>query len=384
MDWSASAIQVFLFGIFGGLTAILAGIIGPTYDNLLVPELAPGALYPDPFGGASFLSGAVTFSVFLLGNVVDPAVALVGLAVALAYLGRSVFGRWAGAVEPLVARLVLAVVLANFTLPVAAALVDLGGAVYPIIAGWDQLGWEHWQNLAGYGEFEFSWDNGALAFVLTFVLFTLVLLLAMAVALRDATMAVLLVLLPAFTLLWPVPVLAPLARRGWLLFGELTFLPCVLIVPLELAVGSPSVILLVGYLTVAVGSPALVSLAGAQLTSIGFPSAGGAVSGATQRGLAVASQTGRGYLSPLGGGGAGAAKAGSSLASGVRGVVGSAGRTLGSAALPASVPLVASEFLGRGAAHLVSHLRSAQRGAPGRLDRFPRVPREPLPRGRHG
>lgn len=384
MDWSASAIQALLFGIFGGLTAILAAVLGPTYDNLLVPELAAGTLYPDPFGGASFLSGAVAFSVFLLGNVVDPAVALVGFGVALAYLGRSFFGRWAGAVEPLVARLVLAVVLANFTLPIAAALVDLGGSVYPLVAGWDKLGWEHWQNLAGYGELSFSWDNGALAFVLTFVLFTLVLLLATAVALRDATMAVLLVLLPAFTLLWPVPVLAPLARRGWLLFGELTFLPCVLVVPLELAVGAPSVLLLVGYLTVAVGSPALVSLAGAQLTSIGFPSAGAAVSGSTQRGLAVASQSGRGYLTPFGSTGGAASKGRAGAATGAGGVAGSAARAFGSAALPASIPLIASEFLGRGAAHLLSHLRPAHRAASGGRDRFPKVPREALPRGRHG
>jgi hypothetical protein len=367
MTLSVGAVQLLLFVLFAGLTAILAAIIGPTYDNIVVPELQPSALYPSPFGGPSFLAGAAAFSTFLLGNLVDPAIALVGFAVALAYLGRSFFGRWAGAAEPLVARLILAVVLANFTLPLAASLIDLGGAAYPIIDSWDKFGWEHWENLAGYGEVQFSWDNGALAFVITFALFTMVLLLAAAIALRNAMMGVLLVLLPVFTLLWPVPALAPLARRGWLLFGELTFLPCVLVIPLELAVGAPSVLLLLGYLTVAVGSPALISLAGAQLTSVGFPSAGGAVSGSFQRGLAVASQAGRSYLNPI--------AAGGEVAPALRSAAGGASRTLGSAAFPASIPLLAGEFLGRGASHLLSHLPQTAAAASGRSDRFPAVQR---------
>src|SRR5579871_744108 len=239
--------------MFAALTGVLAAILGPTYDNILVPSLAPAALYPTPFAAGTFLSAAAAFSTFVLGDTVPRP-------------------------EPFLGRLLLAVLLANFTLPIAAGLLDVAGAAYPVIAGWDGGAWQHWVNLAGWGELSYSWDNGALAFVVTFGLFALVLLLAAVVAVRNALLAVLLVLLPAFTLLWPIPPLAPLARRGWTLFGELAFLPCVMVIPLELAVGAPSVLALLGFLTVALASPALISLAGAQLTAAGFPSAGATLS----------------------------------------------------------------------------------------------------------
>ncbi|MCI4354032.1 MAG: hypothetical protein L3K06_01540, partial [Thermoplasmata archaeon] len=193
-------------------------------------------------------------------------------------------------------------------------------------------------------------------------MFSIVMLLVAAVALRDAMLAVLLVLLPIFTLLWPIPSLAPLARRAWLMFGELAFLPCVLVVPLELAVGSNNVLLLLGYLTVALSSPSLVSLAGAQLTASGFPSAGGAIANGFQRGLGAASSATGSWVRPMGrlAQGSGAA---ARLAS-------SAGRTLGSAAFPAALPLVAADFLGRGAAHLVRHVGQNASGMLKR-DRFP-------------
>jgi hypothetical protein len=277
-----------------------------------------------------------------------------------------VFGPSTPRPEPFLARLLLAVLLANFTLPIAAGLLDVAGASYPVIAGWDGGAWQHWVNLAGWGEISFSWDNGALAFVITFALFALVLLLAAAVAVRNALLAVLLVLLPAFTLLWPIPPLAPLARRGWTLFGELAFLPCVMVVPLELAVGASSVLALLGFLTVALAAPALISLAGAQLTSVGFPSAGSTISNATQRGLVVAAQSTQSLLRPIG--------AHPDLAPGVRNAASVAGRSIGSAGFPAGAPLLASELLGHGAARLLRHLPAAA-NVRTRPDRFPRVPR---------
>lgn len=390
MDWTASTVQAILFSLFAALTAVLAAVLGPTYDNLLVPELAPAALYPSigsgGAGGGSFLGLAAAFSAFLLTNLVDPAIALVGIAVGLLYLTRAVLGRWATRLEHLLPRLVVAVVLANFTLPIAGALLDLAGAAYPTIAGFDGGAWQHWTNLAGFGEVGFSWDNGALTFILTFALFSAVLLVAAAVALRDALLGVLLVLLPVFTLLGSVPPLAPLARRAWTMFGELAFLPCVLVVPLELAVGSPSVLLLLGYLTVALSTPSLVSLAGGQLSSGGFPSAGSALVGGLQRGLAAGSQAIHSYLRPTvrAPGAAAIAERGTTraaaLARGWGSAVRGAGATLGRAGLPAAIPLLAGEALGRGAAHLVRHLRrdaTASAGPP--RDRFPPV--RP-PRGR--
>jgi hypothetical protein len=376
MGFTATAIQAILFAFFAGFTAVLAAIIGPTYDNLFVPEMAASALYPTSFGGGSFLSAAASFSTYLLGALVDPVIALVGVGVALAYLGRAFLGPWAAKAEPLVTRLVLSILLANFTLPLAGGILAISGAAYPVIAGWDGGSWQHWVNLAGWGELSFSWDNGALAFILTFGIFAVVILLALAVALRNALMAVLLVLLPLFTLLWPVPTLAPLARRAWLLFGELAFLPCIMVVPLELAVGSSSVVMLLAFLTIALGSPALLSLAGAQLTSVGFPSAGPVLANSTQRGLSVASQSMGSYLRPLG--------ANKALAPGVRSVATTAGRALGSGAFPTALPLLAGEFLGRGAGHLIRHVPNAAAQLRPR-DKFPRVPRGALMGGRpHG
>jgi len=376
VDLGGLTIQAILFALFAGLTAVLGVIIAPTYDNLLVPELAPSSLYPAlppaPTPAGSFLAGGASFSAYLVANVVDPLVGIVGIGVALAYLGRSFLGRWAGRSEPLLARLVLSVLLANFSLPIAGAILDVAGSMYPIIAEFDGGQWQHWQNLAGPGELAFSWDNGALAFVLTFALFTVVLLLATAVALRNALLAVLLVLLPLFTLVWPIPTLAPLARRAWLWFGELAFLPCVLVIPLELAVGAPSILLLLGFLTVGLASPAFLSVAGSNLQSIGFPSAGATIGGGVQRGLLVASRAAQGVVAPIG--------RVATLAPPLQRAVGIAGRSLGSAGFPGSIPVLAGDFLGHGTARLVRHMTGGS--SPGAADRFPSPRAGSMGRGR--
>ena len=386
-------VQAFLFAFFAGLTAILSVIIGPTYDNLFVPEMSAGSLYPTlPLGGGGtgFLATAATFSDYLLANLVDPVIVLVAVGIGLLYLARAVLGREEVRFQGALPKLIGAVILANFAVPVAGLLLSVGAATYPVVAGFDGGSWQHWTNLAGFGEIYFTWDNGALAFVVSFALFSVVLLLAMAIALRDALLAVLLVLLPILTLLWPIPALAPLARRAWMLFGELVFLPCVLVVPLELAVGSPSVLVLLGYLTVALSSPWLISLAGAQLTGAGFPGAGSVLSGGVQRGLAAGSSSvgqsfgalsrvsrispvprrespeGEGPPTPAAWqGGAPTSSVATARAStpasgwfGYRAVAGAGrlGQLAGRAGFPASAPLVGADLLGRGAAHLLRHV----------------------------
>ena len=373
---SPVGMQALLFALFAALTGVIGTVLAATYDNLLVPELSPGSLYPTltASGGGSFLTLAASMSTYVLTGIVDPAIGIVGLAVGLAYLGRSLLGRFGGAIEPLLGRLVLAVIVANFSLPIAGVLLGLAGATYPVIANFDGGAWRRWTALDGWNSLTFSWDNGVLAFVVTFALFSVVLLLAAAVALRDALLAVLLVLLPLFTILWPIPALAPLARRAWLMFGELAFLPCVLIIPLELAVGSSSILLLLGFLTVALASPSLVSLAGAQLTQVGFPSAGGVISNGVQRGLGVASSAVGSFLGPVG-----AIVKTSETATQL---AGSAGRALGGSSFPAALPLLTGDVLGRGAAGLLQHVRSRQSGTPGPTgrDRFAPV-RGPGPGG---
>jgi hypothetical protein len=358
----SEVVQAVLLALFASLTGILWAVTLPTYDDLLVPELAPGVAYPPLLGpgsggSASFLTLAARFSEYLVANVVDPAVVLVVLAVGAVYLARAVSSSTRTRMESLLPRLVVSVVLANVTVPVAAAILDLAGGVYPVVAGFDGGAWQSWTNLTGIGGLKFSWDNGLLAFVLSFTLFSLVLLLAIAVAARDAMLAVLLVLLPAFSLLWPIPALAPLARRSWLLFGELAFLPVAIVVPLELAVGAPSVLLLVAYLAIALGAPSLLNVAGAQLGRIGFPSAGAALTGGVERGLASATAG----LSSI------ARPALSSARSATRGRPAAVASSAAvRAPLPFAAPLLAAEGIGRGADALFRHLNGARLAAASR------------------
>src|SRR5579862_1022328 len=145
-------VQAFLFAFFAGLTAILSAITGPTYDNLFVPEMNGGSLYPTlPLGGGGtgFLATAATFSDYLLANLVDPIIVLVAVGLGLLYLARAVLGpdevRFQGALPKLIG----AVILANFAVPVAGLLLSLGAAAYPVVAGFDGGSWQHWTNLAG-------------------------------------------------------------------------------------------------------------------------------------------------------------------------------------------------------------------------------------------
>jgi hypothetical protein len=344
IDWSA-VLHAILFGLFSLLTAVAAAITGPTYDNLLVPMLQPSALYPPlpPSGGGSsdFLSAAYRFSGFTLVTVVDPAVALVGAGVALLFLARSVVARWAQPLAGLLPRLVLAVIVSNFTLPIAGGVLGLSGALYPVFADWNGAAWEHWVNLGGYGEIAYSWDNGALALVLSIVEFFAVLALVLAVG-------VLLVLLPVFTLLWPLRPLSSIPRRAWLLFLELAFLPCVLVIPLQLAVGSPNPVLLVGFLGVAVASPYLLSVAGTHLVAFGFPGSGGTLSAGVSRGLATTSSGTSALVGPSANAAAGAGSAGRAVAG--------AARALGTASFPAAAPLAAGTVVGHAGLHLLRHL----------------------------
>lgn len=343
-------IRTLLFLLFASVTAIIAAIIGPTYDNLLVPELQPSALFPPLLGPGSegnYLATAARFSGFVLSNVVDPAIALVALGVALLYLSRSVVSRWADRLDGLLPRLILGVIGANFTVPIAGAILGVAGGLYPVISGWDGGSWQHWVNLAGWGEVSFSWDNGAVAFVLSLVEFAAVFALLLVIGIRDAVLAVLVVLLPIFTLLWPLRPFSPLARRGWLLFGELAFLPCVLVVPLELAVGSPNPVMLVSYLAVALASPYFLSLAGTHLVAFGAAGASGVLQSNVQRGLQTAPGAGTSSIGPVVSAGRTTRSGGAALAGTVR--------TAGSAAAPAAAPLVVGDILGQAGRHLVQH-----------------------------
>jgi hypothetical protein len=356
MDLLGPISQAFLFSLFAGLTAILWMITGPTYNGLLVPEMSSSSLYPSVYGGSSFLGHAVAFSGYLTVHLVDPAVVLVALALGLLYLARAVLGRDSARLDNLVPWMVVYVVLANLAVPVGAAILGLAGATYPVIAGFDGGAWQNWSNLDAFGSVKFSWDNGALAFVVSLMLVSLLILLATAIAVRDALIAVLLVALPMLTLVGAIPAFRPIARRAWFLFGEAAFLPCVVVIPLELAVGAPNILLLVAYLTVALGAPALIASSGSSLVALGLPSAGSVLSGGVQRGLSVASLGATSTARPLA-----ASAGGSPGGQALSGTLSAASKV----PLPLSAPIAGAELLGQGAAHLLRHVQSGNNpGAP--------------------
>ena len=357
IDWNV-VVQAILFALFSVGTAILNFVIQPTYDNLVVPELSASTLFPSiahPGAAGGFLTTAVQFSEFLLGNLVDPAIVLVLLGIALLYLLRSFSTRIGGRVESLLPRLVIALIGSNFSLPLVASALDLGGASFRLVSSFDGGAWRHWQNIAPLGGTVFAWDNGILAFVVSFALFALVLALAVVVALRDALIAVLVVLLPLFTLLWALPPLSVLARRGWALLVELTFVPTVMLVPLELAVGAPNVLLVLAYISIAVGSPYLISVAGSHLGGIGFPAAGSVLNGGLQRGLTVASLGLQSHVNSFDPGVSASAR---SVGSG--GLARGFASQLGKAPLPAGLVLGAGHLVAQGSRQLLSHIRRVQ------------------------
>ncbi len=355
-------VRAILFALFADLTGLVAAVIGPTYDGLLVPLLAPGALFPPVLTGggpSDYAATAARFSSYLIGNLVDPLVALLALGVALLYLARATVARWASTFDALLPRLVLAIVAANFTVPIAAAVLELAGTIYPVFAGWDGGAWQHWANLAGWGEIQFSWDNGALAFILSLAEFVAVFGLLLAVGVRDAMVAVLIVVLPVLTLLWPFRPLSTIPRRAWMLFLELAFLPCVLVVPLELAVGSSSPVILVGFLGAALSSPFLLSATGSHLGALGFPSAGGVTGVGAQRGVGAAPSAATRGLVPVSAGARSAGTAG--------GAASGAMRAAGTAYAPLAVPLALREVLGHAGTGIARHVRRSAGGSPPRF-----------------
>jgi hypothetical protein len=295
MDWGGIA-RAILFALFAALTGVVTAVIEPTYDNLFVPEMSPAALYA-PFLGSghasNLFSEGAAFSNYILVNVVDPLSVLVIIVVGVLYLIRATLPSAASTWTHLAPRLVLGILLANMVLPLTWLLWSVASATYPVFYDYDGGAWQTFSNIVGPGAFTFSWDNGALAFVCSLTLFSLVLILTFLVAFRDALVAVLLVLLPPLTLLWPIPSLSGLAVKAWRLFAEMTFLPCLLVVPLALAVGASSILIVIGLFTVAVGMPVLLTQVGGSLSSAGFPHggsivAGGFLGGARGAGNAVA------------------------------------------------------------------------------------------------
>ena len=270
-------IQAILLALFGALTVVLNTVIGPFYDNVFVPEMAPQSLYAAYLGGGSssnlFATGA-TLSQFVVVNLVDPMAILIVIGVGVLYLVRATLPERAQVWRGLAPRLVLGVLLSNVVLPLTYILWSIALLVYQPLFAYGGGAWQSYNNLVPTGGISFAWDNGVIAFIVTLMLLTLVLGLGFLIAFRDALLAVLLVLLPPLTLLWPIPPLSGFARRAWRLFGEMAFLPTLVVIPLVLAVGAPSILLVAGLLAVAVGAPSLLSQVGGNLVSLGFPHPG--------------------------------------------------------------------------------------------------------------
>ena len=279
---TSQLVQAVLFAIFAALTGALTWVIAPTYDNLFVPEMAPSALFPPltiSSTSGDLMARAAAFSVYLVANVVDPLAVLVILVLGILYLLRASLPARFAAWKELAPRFVLGILVANAVVPLATFLWDLASAVYPLFYDYGGGAWRVYGNLVPAGGLAFSWDNGVLTFLVALAMFMVIFLLALVVELRDALVATLLVLLPPLTLLWPIPSLAGFARKAWKLFGEMIFLPCLMVVPLALAVGAGNVLLVLALLGLAAGMPQLLSQAGASFGGLGFPHVGGVVSG---------------------------------------------------------------------------------------------------------
>ena len=276
-------VKAVLFALFGALSAAVSLAVEPTYDRLFVPEMSPSALFA-PWTGGGLFGGAVRMSSFLLVNVVDPFAVLVIAGVGVLYLARASLPSLAGRLQDLGPRLLLGILIANLAVPLAQVIFLLGAAVYPVFYAYQGGAWQSYANLVGPAGLSVAWDNGLLALIGALALLGMTLLLAFLVAFRDALLAVLLVLLPIFTLFWPWPFASSLASRGWKLFVEMTFLPCFLVVPLALAVGSQSVLIVLALFGLALGMPSLLSLGGRGLGALGSPSPAGFVAAGLGRG----------------------------------------------------------------------------------------------------
>ena len=289
-------IKALLFGLFGGLSAVVSLVVGPTYGGLFVPEMAPQAVFAS-WSSPGLFAQAQAFSGYLLVNLVDPLAVLVIVGVGLLYLLRAALPSLAQRWPDLAPRLVLGVLLANLAVPLAGLIFTFGSAVYPVFYNYGGGAWQNYYNLVGPAGLNIAWDNGLLALIGEITLLLLTLMLTYLVALRDALVGVLVVLLPLFTLLWPWPFAASLARRAWRLFVEMVFLPCFLIVPLALAVGSQSVVLVLALFGVALGMPALLASAGSGLAgALGAPAPSGLVVGGLSQAPRAPTETGGSWL----------------------------------------------------------------------------------------
>ncbi len=289
-------IKALLFALFGGLSAVVSLVVEPTYGGLFVPEMAPQAVFSS-WSSPGIFAQAEAFSGYLLVNLVDPLAVLVIVGVGLLYLLRAALPSLARRWPDLAPRLVLGVLLANLAVPLAGAIFTFGSAVYPIFYNYGGGAWQNYYNLVGPAGLNIAWDNGLLALIGEIALLLLTLMLTYLVALRDALIGVLVVLLPLFTLLWPWPFAASLARRAWRLFVEMVFLPCFLIVPLALAVGSHSVVLVLALFGVALGMPALLASAGSGLAgALGAPAPSGLIVGGLSQAPRAPTEAGGSWL----------------------------------------------------------------------------------------
>ncbi|MDE1819223.1 MAG: hypothetical protein KGJ23_02765 [Euryarchaeota archaeon] len=286
-------VKAILFAIFGTLTAAVTVVTGPTYDNLFVHEMDPTNAFAVWQGGNVFAQASL-FSNTLLVELVDPLAVLVILAVGFLYLARAVHPspRLAG----LAPKLIVGILLANLVLPITSALWQLAAGIYPLFYDYGGGAWRTYANLVGPGAINLSWDNGVLAFIVSWVLFSMVLLLSFLIAFRGALVAVLLVLLPVLTLLWPIPGASSVARKAWVLFAEMAVLPCFVVVPLVLAVGSTSVLLTLGLFAAAIAMPQLLSVSGSAISHAGFPNASFAVGSGLIEGAGSSQGTASGLL----------------------------------------------------------------------------------------
>lgn len=259
-----------IFNIFAWVTA------QQTYDNLFIPEMKPYNLFPSLLNGnqKNLFSASASLSNYILINIIDPILIILLLIIGFIYLGKVFLPSWNEKFRELIPRFVIATVVANFTVYISGIILEFGLATYIVLYGYGDKNWQHFGKL--YPLFVTPWGNNSLLeFILKVVVIFTIVTLSMVIAIRTSLIAVLIVLLPIGSIMWIFPQTRQYAKKIWVIFIEMVFLPFFVLIPLILATSindtdTYGFLLTTGMLLIAAGMPYFISNYGGSIAHMGM------------------------------------------------------------------------------------------------------------------
>ncbi len=343
----AEALAEYLAGpaiklLFGRLAwiemAISEQIWKANISKFFRPKFACPNIYPVTDGGSetNALNAALGLNQFFLSSVVLPIIIIAVLLIGVVYVLNH-FGPFVRKVRNMIPKLMGATILA-FTTPLWMDMVlDLSRGLLGVIT--DALNWSvfgpdsildkvmvDWGGFWGagggtYGASLAEAGSAILAFIIGFVILTLVFIVLLALSVRLAVVYFGIATMPIASILLGIPKLDQVGKKFWKIWIESCFFIFFMAIPVFLLPYVNDAWLMLGLLVLIIGAPFLVSAGGVlALRSAGFPSAGQAASGAFQMGTAV------GMLTAGMKGGAGIASGGLMAARGGAKAVGKGGK----------------------------------------------------------